>query len=499
MPRKLPGPWPEIVISTAQNKVAISRAAHTGILHKIANRLYTTNLSEAPETIVRRHLWQIVGAFVPGGLIADRTAIENAPAADGSIFLIADRFRPISLPGITIKPRKGPRPLESDQPFIDGLRLSSTARAYLENMAVSRPRDGQAGRTLNRTELEERLETILRRGGEAALNKLRDDARAIAPALHLEDSFGQLDKLIGALLGTRETRLQSPSARARHAGRPYDPQRLPLFEALHAELRDMPPVTRPAATRSPEQKTVLAFYESYFSNFIEGTEFLVEEAAEIVFEGRIPANRPEDAHDVLGTYRLAIDPIDSARIPKSPDEMIEILKSRHALVMSGRPDKNPGLFKDRGNQAGSTVFVAPDLVEGTLEQGFLLYQSLDNAFARAVFMKFLIAEVHPFVDGNGRTARLMMNAELSADGEERIVIPTVYRNNYLAALRALSLNGHPVPLTRVLDYAQRWTRAVPWTTVEETRRVLELCNAFIKPDEADERGVRLQLPQAVIA
>ncbi|HEV2189623.1 MAG TPA: hypothetical protein VGR70_20605, partial [Stellaceae bacterium] len=86
-----------------------------------------------------------------------------------------------------------------------------------------------------------------------------------------------------------------------------------------------------------------------------------------------------------------------------------------------------------------------------------------------------------------------------ADEEERIVIPTVYRNNYLAALRALSLNGHPVPLTRVLDYAQRWTRAVPWTTVEETRRILELCNAFIRPDEADERGVRLQLPQAVIA
>ena len=35
-------------------------------------------------------------------------------------------------------------------------------------------------------------------------------------------------------------------------------------------------------------------------------------------------------------------------------------------------------------------------------------------------MMFLIAEVHPFADGNRRTARIMMNAELAAAGEERI-------------------------------------------------------------------------------
>src|SRR6185437_16821643 len=106
---------------------------------------------------------------------------ENAPAADGSVFLVADRFRPIALPGITIKPRKGSPPLPGDLPFIGPLRLSSIPRAYLENMAISRPRAGQAGRTLTRAELEVRLEAFLRRGGPDALNKLRDDARAIAP------------------------------------------------------------------------------------------------------------------------------------------------------------------------------------------------------------------------------------------------------------------------------------------------------------------------------
>ena len=393
MPKKLHDTWPEIVVSTSQTKVAISRAASKGTLRKLANRLYTTNLRDTPASIVRRHLWPIVAAFVPGGLIADRTAIENVPASDGSVFLIADRVRPISLPGLEIKPRKGPAPLESDRPFAGGLRLSSMARAYLQNMAVSRPREGQVGRTLTREEIEKRLDTLARRGGADALNRLRDEARAIAPALKLEDAFARLDKLIGALLGTREGELETSSARARRAGRPYDPDRQALFEKLHAELRALPPVIRSAPARTLDQAAVLAFYESYFSNFIEGTEFAVDEAAGIVFDGRIPPERPEDAHDILGTYRLAADPTDQRRVPNDTTELFDLLKARHALLMGGRPDKNPGFFKERSNQAGSTVFVAPELVEGTLEQGFRLYQSLESAFARAVFMMFFVAEV----------------------------------------------------------------------------------------------------------
>ena len=91
---------------------------------------------------------------------------------------------------------------------------------------------------------------------------------------------------------------------------------------------------------------------------------------------------------------------------------------------------------------------------------------------------FLVSEVHPFADGNGRTARIMMNVELVAASEERIVIPTVYRANYLSALKALSQSARPEPLIRVLDYAQRWTAAVDWRSVEETRRELEDCKRF---------------------
>jgi len=83
---------------------------------------------------------------------------------------------------------------------------------------------------------------------------------------------------------------------------------------------------------------------------------------------------------------------------------------------------------------------------------------------------FMVTEIHPFADGNGRTARLMMNAELSAAGEWRIIIPTVYRNNYLVALKALSQSNIPEPLIRMLDFAWQWATAIDWRDVETTRR-----------------------------
>lgn len=58
-------------------------------------------------------------------------------------------------------------------------------------------------------------------------------------------------------------------------------------------------------------------------------------------------------------------------------------------------------------------------------------------------MMFLISEVHPFDDGNGRLARLAMNAELSAAGQHRVLVPHIMRNDYLGGLRRLSCDGEP--------------------------------------------------------
>jgi Fic family protein len=53
---------------------------------------------------------------------------------------------------------------------------------------------------------------------------------------------------------------------------------------------------------------------------------------------------------------------------------------------------------------------------------------------RVVLAAFVVAEVHPFADGNGRTSRLALNLSLTAAGLTRIIIPTVFRDDYISAL-----------------------------------------------------------------
>ena len=75
-------------------------------------------------------------------------------------------------------------------------------------------------------------------------------------------------------------------------------------------------------------------------------------------------------------------------------------------------------------------------------------------------MMVLVSEVHPFADGNGRIARIMMNAELVARDQQRIIIPTGLRQNYLRSLTGLSRNDHATGLIRALDFAHRYSAQI---------------------------------------
>jgi len=331
----------------------------------------------------------------------------------------------------------------------------------------------------------------VRHGGESEANAVRDRARAIAPALGAEAALAELEDLIGALLRTRGAKLATPAGRARAAGEPYDTVRMELFSTLHAALLQWPVRPRPDPVTSGPAFENLAFVDAYFSNLIEGTEFEIQEAVGIVFENRIPRARPEDAHDILGTWRIVGSAGEMTRSLHGAkfDEFLEVLRARHASIMEGRPEKRPGEFKTETNRAGLTVFVAPELVRGTLRQGWEMLRSLRNPFKRAVFMMFLVAEVHPFDDGNGRIARAMMNGELVAGGQRRIFIPTSYRDDYLLALRAISRRGFISPLLKMLDFAQAFSAAIDFTDLERAIEVLRECNAFERDTEA-----RLRMP-----
>jgi hypothetical protein len=298
--------------------------------------------------------------------------------------------------------------------------------------------------------------------------------------------------LIGALLGTQQAKkLTAKQALARATGRPYDPSRLEIFDALFARLNDgaLPDVPDPASKGIAREN--FGFFEAYFSNYIEGTTFTVDEAENIVFHGQIIENRSEDSHDILGTFNAAMTTPWRDEPPRTAEDFLHWLRSVNALVMQQRADKRPGEWKHKPNQAGSTFFVIPELVPGTLREGFERIQALSHPLARAAMMMFVVAEVHPFLDGNGRTARLAMNCVLSAERLGRIIIPTIYREDYLLPLKALSHNQNAEPLVASLVRIQRWSAALDYNQPRlELREVLSRCNAF----QEDLRNYKLVFP-----
>lgn len=331
--------------------------------------------------------------------------------------------------------------------------------------------------------------------GEGAMNRMRDEARTLSVTLGLQREFALLDGLIGAALNTRDdVALRSDRLRARAAGEPFDSQRIEAFTSLAAFLEAQAPDTVPALAEDAERRALLPFYESYFSNYIEGTEFTLDEAAQIVFDHMVPQQRPKDAHDILGTYELTSSKEEMRRIPRSAEEMVDLMKSRHATIMVGRPEMGPGRFKEHANRAGSTEFVLPEMVVGTLRRGFEIAVGLVSPFSRAVYMMFIASEVHPFADGNGRMARIMMNAELEAAGEVRLIIPTVYRLNYRSALKAATHSRNFAALLAALTFARRWTARVDFSDRRTAESDFERTHALRDAREAEDAGVRLVLP-----
>jgi hypothetical protein len=328
----------EVFFSATATSRAVRALLRAGRIRHVAARIYTKNLEDPLEEVVRRHVWELAAGVFPGAVIADRTAFEPLPAGpEGSIFLCSDTARVVRLPGLVLNCRKGPGPANGDTPFLGvALYMSSWPRRFLDNMRPSRARSG-VRRTLSRAEIEAQLEALLSNRGEGELNRLRDEAARIAAEVDRRRELEDLSSLIGALLGTREAPLASPLARATRAGQGWDQARLVLFERLFAELHAHVPVDRPAGER--RSSSTFAFYEAYFSNFIEGTEFTIEEAREIVFDGSIPADRPQDAHDVLGTFDLISDPVLRVRTPTDADDLLLLLQAFHARIMAGRPEQ----------------------------------------------------------------------------------------------------------------------------------------------------------------
>ena len=124
--------------------------------------------------------------------------------------------RKLQLPGLTVEviPGAGATNMlrAQDAPY-KRLFLACEPRWLLENMSVGKL---VSTRVLPQGEVEQRLDRILVLRGEHGLNALRETARRVASELGMQPQFERLDRLIGALLGSRPaSNLKSKQALAR--------------------------------------------------------------------------------------------------------------------------------------------------------------------------------------------------------------------------------------------------------------------------------------------
>ncbi|MCS5710353.1 Fic family protein [Candidatus Berkiella aquae] len=464
----------------------LSRLYTQSKLRRIYRAIYTDDLNTPIENIVKSNWMQLVQHIVPKGILSFRTAIDLKPIPykenQNIAFITSSYVKTISLPGLIIKVSKGDNTSYIEQ-ILPNLARSSVVRSLLENLSSTRS-DYSNVKTIGEEGVENFLAKELRIRKETALNQIRKEAFIIANHLGFQIEYKKLNQIISALLSTHPEAdfLKTPYAKAVAKKEPYDARRLKLFENLYLYIKKCTFRERAYQFNLSSLRN-LSFFESYFSNYIEGTKFIIDEAEDIVFSGTTINHRHADSHDVLANYQLTNDPSEMILTPKNTNEFLALLKERHAYLMRGRPEKNPGEFKTGANKAGNTLFVEPEDVIGTLCHAFEFYQLLEEGLPKALFMQFIISEVHPFVDGNGRLCRIMMNAELFKAGLFKIIIPTVHRDNYLNGLRQASRDQYFYTYCKVIDQAQAYTESINWMEYDTARNKIESDHAEKSPEE----------------
>lgn len=465
----------------------LSRQVAKGQLLRIRSGVYTDELDPANwPSLLESRWYEVVKAMCPAGTIAAyRTAIELRPV-DGRVFLAAPIGRRKTIvvhSSLTLQLLPSDTELGTE-PFLPDFFRSNPARQCLENLNRSRGARKIIDKALGEEGVELMLIERLSRYGEDELNRLRDEAAVLAKPLAMTAEFNLLNKKISTLLSSHQNNgsLITPQGLATAQKVPFDSHRLALFSRLADYLGGCELTVEPFGNNTAAWRH-LSFFESYFSNYIEGTEFQIEEAEQIIFDRSAVVNRHEDSHDVMAVYDLVFDQQEMMATPSSAQSFIDMIQGRHELIMKERPSKRPGQLKEKINKAGNTVFVSPQNLIGTLTQSMDIYMRLPPGLARAIYIHFVLAECHPMDDGNGRLARIFMNAEMASQSLCKIIVPTVHRDSYLNGLRAATRSGQFRTIVKVIHQLHRYSASLPWLDYGEALVTLRADGADKTPDE----------------
>jgi len=214
------------------------------------------------------------------------------------------------------------------------------------------------------------------------------------------------------------------------------------LDELAAQLRAMRPLNETELKRLRDEFVI---EHTYDSNAIEGNTLTLRETALILQAGLTIAEKPIKDHLEAIGYRDAFEyVITLADAGTSLSE--RVIKEIHSLVLMN-DRQNRGVYRSVPVTILGALHTPPQpyLVPVQMEQLLADYESMKNRLhiveALAEFhLRF--EGVHPFIDGNGRTGRLILNLELIKAGLLPVNIKFVDRRRYYDAFDAYHGEEH---------------------------------------------------------
>lgn len=196
-----------------------------------------------------------------------------------------------------------------------------------------------------------------------------------------------------------------------------------------------------------EAKDIDAYFKiglTYSSNAIEGNTLTISETKVLLEDGLTVGGKPiRDYYEATGhanayDYMLSIAKAKDA--PITEEQILKLHKLFYALVDEG----NAGAYRTERVFITGTEYVppTPDQVPEAMKKYIANMNKLRNhvhPIEYAAMAHKGLVDVHPFLDGNGRTARLLMNLALVQAGYGIAIIPPARRGEYIDALRISQL------------------------------------------------------------
>lgn len=194
---------------------------------------------------------------------------------------------------------------------------------------------------------------------------------------------------------------------------------------------------------------------TYHSNAIEGNTLTLSETKVVLENGITIKGKSLKDHLETINHKDAIEFI--GELVKKDERLTEYdIRSIHQLILKEIDPINAGKYRTENVLISGAKHLPPAYLDVPLEMQKLIKQYHDwqmlHPLVRACYLHGEFVKIHPFIDGNGRTARLLLNFELIKNGYPPIVIKNENRAEYYDALdKAHTTNDYSDFITMVVN------------------------------------------------